>query len=45
MKDATITVRILAEHKEQLQAKAVIMGMSVSEYLRMLALKDLGIIK
>lgn len=45
MKDATITVRLLPEHKELLQEKASSVGMSVSEYLRMLALKDMDIIK
>ena len=45
VKDAIITLRLTPEHKELLQKKAKESGMQVSEYIRILILKDLGIVK
>ena len=45
MKDAMVVIRLTMEQKEKLQEVASDAGMHLSEYIRMLVLKDLQIIK
>lgn len=44
-KSATVMVRLTEPQKAQLEAAAEAAGMNVSEYVRHLILKDLGIVK
>ncbi len=45
MKEEQVVVRIEPEHKLKLIEKAKAAGMNLSEYARILFLKDIGIIK
>lgn len=45
IKEATIAIRILLSQKEMLQIKADEAGLSLSAYVRVLILKDLGVVK
>lgn len=45
MKEAQITVRMTVEQKETLREKAENTGLDISAYVRILILKDLGLIK
>jgi len=45
MKETQITVRLTSDQKEALRDKAAKAGLDISAYVRIMVLRDLGLIK